>query len=143
MLTPPQQQFVKEHSGRDMEWVDVPDEDGEFTRSMGERSPEELSRIALRQAEAQNDWDAQYNAYLLALAEWQDAPDESPADAAAQRAEQDAEAMAAAIAAFYAEEAQALEAARAEALDTWDPKGKKRKKAAAIAAGEEVEEDDE
>ncbi len=127
-LTPAQQAAVEAHSGRRMDYVDVADDDGSFSAEMGARHPDEITQIALRRAAALNDWDEAYRAYLVELAAWQDAPDEpGPMDALAEKTAQDAEAMQAALAAFYGAETEALEAARAEAMAAFDPKGKKGK----------------
>jgi len=135
MLTPFQREDVRKRTGRDMAWVDIHDDDGRaLEKGMPQRNPDDVLWHALRDAEERNKDDADYHAYLIALAAWQDANKATPAqiaDELAEEAEEDAEARAEAFAEFYAAEGAALEAAKAAAVEAWDPKGKKRKKAAA------------
>ncbi len=86
---------------------------------------------AIHEAEELNTWDAEMHAYLVALAIWQDADEDEEqarAEAIEEKAEDQAEKLQADAAEFYAAEAKAQEGAREEALEAWDPKGKKRKK---------------
>ena len=141
LLTPEQQEAVKKETGRDMEYVEIPDEDYFISRSMPDKTPDEVTLHAIRMAQIENEWEEQWREYIVELAAWQDfvaAELLAKQQAIEDDAESNAEKLAAEIAAFYEEEQKAMEAAREEALEAWDPKGKKRKKAAS-----EEEDDDE
>ncbi len=131
VLTPTQRVGVREQTGREMDFVDIPDDDGFFGERMPFRTPDDVHVYAVRHAEELNAWDAEMHAYLVALAIWQDEEEDEEQvrlEATEEEAVDQAEKLQADALAFYSAEAVAQEDARAEALDAWDPKGKKRKK---------------
>lgn len=125
-LTTEQRRIVKEKTGRDMHFVEVDDSSGHRTRHMHGTSQDDVTKLALRNAEQLNEYDEAHQQYLEDLAKWQDEQenDEDPAE----EARADAEAIAAAITEFYMAENAAIEAAREAAIEAWDPDGKKREK---------------
>lgn len=130
-LTTEQRRVVKAQTGRDLHFIEVSDERGDLARSMRESHPDDVTRMALRSAEIQNERDAAQQAYVEELAAWQDAQQqEQPVDAAEAAAETDVEQRQLEIAAFYAAEPEAMDRAREAAVEAWDPDGKKRKKLA-------------
>lgn len=130
-LTTEQRRVVREKTGRELHFIEVSDERGHLARTMNERSQEDITKLAVRSAELQNERDAAQRAYVEELARWQDEQEKpQPVDEALAAAEADVAARQAAIAAFYAAEPEAMERARAEAIEVWDPDGKKRKKIA-------------
>jgi len=129
-LTKAQRERVAEETGRELHFVEIADEDGKLARRMPMMPPMQVTALAVRYAEQLNERDAAQQDYLEELAAWQDAQEEeSTTDKAEAKAEANIEEIQEKIAAFYQAEADAIEAAREEAIEVWDPKGKKRKKA--------------
>lgn len=122
-LTPEQQRIVKEQTGRDMTVLVLEDERGLVTTRMSQSSPEDFTILAIRQAEALNEYDEDYHEYLEKLALWQaDEPDplddleETLSIAAIQEAER--------LKLFYMKEAEECQNARELAKVVWGKKDK-------------------
>ena len=122
-LTEAQKRMVKAQTGRDMDVLVLADEDGKYARRMAESTPDDYQVMALRQAEMLNACDADYHAYLVALAAWEaglNDPDE--ADEAAERISVAAAQEAERQKLFYMKEAEACANAREVAKIAWGKK---------------------
>jgi|SRR5690606_31427717 len=130
-LTPAQTRHVEEQTGRTVTEFPREDSKGFVAMTMASRDPDEVTLWAIKWARAENDFELAYQAYLLELAEWQDTrrhEEKAKQDKLEEDALAKAEALAASFEEFYAEEGAAREAAMEEAIEAWDPDGKKRKK---------------
>jgi hypothetical protein len=121
-LTPEQQRIVKEQTGRDMTELILEDERGLVTKRMTQSSPDDFTILAIRQAEALNEYDEDYHEYLEKLALWQAGGEPDPLDdleetlsiAAMQEAER--------LKLFYMKEAEECQNAREIAKLVWGKK---------------------
>ncbi|MFA5625578.1 MAG: hypothetical protein WC966_11075 [Bradymonadales bacterium] len=124
-LTPEQQSYVFEQTGRKMDSFYLDDSRGLYAKSMASRNPEDFTLSAVHAAEILNEYDEEYHEYLLALAAWQDAqgkPD--PEDERAAAAQAAAELEAERLKEFFKREVEAANEARAMAKEMYKKKDK-------------------
>jgi len=122
-LTDSQREIVKKETGRDMDVLVLSDEDGSITHGMADSTPEDFTVMAIRQANRLNEYEDDYQQYLIELDEWQKSlgqPDPADAlvDAAMIAALQEAERLKL----FFQAETDATNEAREVAQMVWGKK---------------------